>query len=307
VSTVGGNPAPGWYTNPANSAEERWWDGVQWSSTVRPGAPAQPAYAATEYPQQTYAAPSHGGAQAQSYGAPAQQYGAAVTPAAPAAGSAFDFSTPRALEATAPEPTYGAAQPYGAQSYGGIGGGQAAPLAGADDYSWASTTTVAKDNWYEKEAMYSGSKPSNPAAVVGFVLAMLGFGLVAVIVSSFGRKKATQLQNEGQQPVGRALARWGTALGTIQLVALLALSAYAYNFFTTGYGYDRAKFESEMSQGYEQAGGEPLREIRCPTNGSLQPGTSMDCHVTTANGQNLLVHITFNALGEDPTVTAEQE
>jgi hypothetical protein len=304
VSTVGGNPAPGWYPNPANGAEERWWDGVQWSTTVRPVAPAapQPAYAGTEYPQQTYAAPG--------YGTPSAAdpvYGTPAIAAAPAPGSPFDFSTPRALEATTPEPAYGAGQQYISPNTGGFGAAQGGALGGADDYSWASTTTITKDNWYEKEAMYSASKPTNPAATVGFILGVLGFGIIAIIVSAFGRSKATRLFNEGQQPVGRTLARWGTAFGILQVILIGSLLAIGYNFITSGYGYDRAKFESEFSKGYEQGGGEPLREISCPTNGSLQPGTSMDCHITTANGQNLVVHITFNALGEDPTVTAEQE
>ncbi|NCT92591.1 DUF2510 domain-containing protein, partial [Cellulomonas sp. APG4] len=40
---------PGWYTDPADQAGLRWWDGERWTShvTARPTAPSAPAPGAT--------------------------------------------------------------------------------------------------------------------------------------------------------------------------------------------------------------------------------------------------------------------
>lgn len=64
---VGSPPVPpgrhaapsGWYPDPANSAQERYWDGWQWSRNTRPidnPAPTQPSagYQQQPYPQQPY-------------------------------------------------------------------------------------------------------------------------------------------------------------------------------------------------------------------------------------------------------------
>jgi hypothetical protein len=39
-------PAPGYYADPLDAAQERWWDGAAWTETVRPAEPAAPAVAA---------------------------------------------------------------------------------------------------------------------------------------------------------------------------------------------------------------------------------------------------------------------
>lgn len=50
------NPAPGWYPDPAGSAQSRWWDGTTWTASLQPAAaPEAPAYTAP-----TAAVPSYG-------------------------------------------------------------------------------------------------------------------------------------------------------------------------------------------------------------------------------------------------------
>lgn len=47
-------PGAGWYTDPQDAAQERWWDGTQWAEHRRPRPPAvapQAAYAAYPTPQ----------------------------------------------------------------------------------------------------------------------------------------------------------------------------------------------------------------------------------------------------------------
>lgn len=48
MSTSGSGPAPGWYDDPADPTQARYWDGEQWTSRVRPKdspTPPPPSYA----------------------------------------------------------------------------------------------------------------------------------------------------------------------------------------------------------------------------------------------------------------------
>lgn len=47
MDTTTAQPAAGWYTDPADSANERWWGGVDWTDHVRPLATAMPSYQPT--------------------------------------------------------------------------------------------------------------------------------------------------------------------------------------------------------------------------------------------------------------------
>jgi uncharacterized protein YbjQ (UPF0145 family) len=36
TENTGGNPTPGWYANPADTTQLRWWDGLAWTDQVQP-------------------------------------------------------------------------------------------------------------------------------------------------------------------------------------------------------------------------------------------------------------------------------
>jgi hypothetical protein len=59
----------------------------------------------------------------------------------------------------------------------------------------------------------------NVLAIVGFVTALLGFNIVAVILSAIG---LNQIKRTGER--GRALALWGLWLGIISLVIGIILT-----------------------------------------------------------------------------------
>jgi uncharacterized RDD family membrane protein YckC len=61
---------PGWYPDPANASQQRYWDGVAWTDATAPAAPVQ-GYGAPTYGAPTYGAPGYG---APGYGTPG--YGA---------------------------------------------------------------------------------------------------------------------------------------------------------------------------------------------------------------------------------------
>ena len=54
-------PPAGWYTDPSNPAQERWWGGVEWTHDVRPLAAALPSSPALPTPQPVLANVPGGG------------------------------------------------------------------------------------------------------------------------------------------------------------------------------------------------------------------------------------------------------
>jgi uncharacterized RDD family membrane protein YckC len=63
-------PPEGWYPNPDNTEQQRWWDGHQWTEHVAVGAPMAPGYQAPGYRAPGYQAPGY---QAPGYQAPGYQ------------------------------------------------------------------------------------------------------------------------------------------------------------------------------------------------------------------------------------------
>lgn len=61
--TVAASPAPGWYADPANSANARWWDGTHWTDQVRFATPelhyVEPIVVPDAVTHHSIAAPAH--------------------------------------------------------------------------------------------------------------------------------------------------------------------------------------------------------------------------------------------------------
>ncbi len=139
----GTQPAAGWYADPQDAAQLRWWDGTQWSAHTAPvPQPVAPAPASAAEPP---AVPRYGEYVPQAYAA--QPY-AAVPPAAqqsapqrPAAQQSAD-QPPVAQQAAAQPPVVqqAAAQPWVVQSYSeqpyGVSPGQAGVAPGTPTESW---------------------------------------------------------------------------------------------------------------------------------------------------------------------------
>jgi len=70
-------------------------------------------------------------------------------------------------------------------------------------------------------AAQSANAPMNALSVVGFVLSILGFNIVAIILGAVG---LSQIKKKGERGRGFALAAiW---IGAISLVLIVALSVY---------------------------------------------------------------------------------
>ena len=54
-----GNPAPGWYPDPAGGGGHRYWDGLKWTDAASPGGPSGPALQQVPQPQSAAVLPPY--------------------------------------------------------------------------------------------------------------------------------------------------------------------------------------------------------------------------------------------------------
>ena len=201
------NPQPGWYRDPSNSSQLRWWDGSQWtsytqaatgaingttpagrvttSSSAYSAVPAHPSASTTGSAQAQY--PSAQASSAQPQAPFAQARPSSVQPQAPSAQPQPRYSgAPQASVPAAPQAGYSAAptrpsyasapQPaYGSSSTSSFPGAPAAPMA---------STRPAKP-----------AKPKKPSAWTGkqkFLTVMYVLLTVAFTVSGFALMNSAQ-------------------------------------------------------------------------------------------------------------------
>jgi hypothetical protein len=241
VSIAGGGPAAGWYADPADASQERWWDGTQWSATTRPlvQAPvAQPPYSAPSYPPPSY--------QAQTYTAPTYS----PTTATGQFGGAQSYSTPNtgsfaAITAYSPTTQTGQSGYSGQGQYSQAVASADTPSTGGG-WSFSGDAFNTNTSWNQSTTQ-TDEAPSNAIAVVGFVLALLGGGLLSLILSIFGLRKARDFAAAGMWPRGRALAKWGIGLSIWTMVLSAGFLVFWGYLFTAN-----PALLNQLTQSYSQ-------------------------------------------------------
>ena len=203
------NPQPGWYRDPSNSSQLRWWDGSQWtsytqaangatsgttpagrvttSSSAYSAVPAHPSASTTGSAQAQYPSAQASSAQPQAPFAQPQARPSSAQPQAPFAQPQPRYTgAPQASVPGAPQAGYSAAptrpsyasapQPaYGSSSTSGFPGAPAAPMAPARPAKPA--------------------KPKKPSAWTGkqkFLTVMYVLLTVAFTVSGFALMNSAQ-------------------------------------------------------------------------------------------------------------------
>jgi hypothetical protein len=253
VSIAGGGPAAGWYADPADASQERWWDGTQWSATTRPlvqtpptpppyAAPsfAPPAYEAPTYSAPTYTAPTY---TAPTYTAPtytAPTYSPTASQGQIGGGhvgGAQNYGSPsNAVEPYSPAGSYAAIGAYtptgqtGSSAYGGQNqfgsvGSSLATQSSGDGWSYSGETYTGNTAWGQGSTQ-TPEPTGNGLAVTGFVLSLLGFGLISLIISILGLRKARGFAAAGMWPRGRGLAKWGIGLSIWTMLVGTAVLAF---------------------------------------------------------------------------------
>jgi hypothetical protein len=190
--------------------------------------------------------------------------------------------------------------PSGASSSFGSYGMDAAP---------AQTTGAVSPGWYsQNNSQLYGPPPTNGIAIAGFVMSLLGWGVVSLFISIAGLKKANSFAAQGLAPAGSALAKWGIGISiwsTIVWTAVIGFYVWAFSFYgtelmnalgPTGTGsgaVTQAQLEQLATDQVIRSWDEAPASMSCP---SLIPDADgmYDCTATMADGSQIMV--TFNIL-----------
>lgn len=196
-------PAAGWYTDPSNASQERWWGGVEWTHDVRPTPVAAPLPAL----QPAMAGVPGGGINPfAAIDAQDSRLGAGVYGGSPFPAPASDFASFNSFDT------------------------------GLSTSAGASTVNA---SWYDPSRRpVPGPPPSNGLATAGLVLSLVGPSVLGIIFSIFGLRKAHEFEADGELPVGRKRARWGLGLGIasailgiILTVTYVLVGQYVYTLY----------------------------------------------------------------------------
>jgi uncharacterized membrane protein (DUF485 family) len=294
-------PPPGWYPDPADPTQERFWGGSIWTHNVRPRE-SMPAPTPAAAP--AFAAVPGGGVN------PFEAEDAAV-----AARSSYDPSAP-ALASTSSLPTFTGATPT-ADWHSGFGGQSGFVESQSSPFD-------ASASWYDSSRRAPmGPPPTNGVATAGLVFALLGWNLVGLILSILGLRKAREFEAMGELPVGRKRSRWGLGLSIASMVISIALTVMYVLFFqavVASYLEELARDNTTVTEEWMEpdkrpldsngapysSGGDPddgtynrdayVQEImdeyawggllapdmvECPETGSTAPGAVIVCRITT--------------------------
>lgn len=267
-------PAAGWYTDPGDPQQERWWGGVEWTHDVRP----LQAAAAAPVAQPVLANVPGGG----------------VNP----------FAT------VSPEPAGVGAGAYGPSFSSGASDFSSFNTLGNGDALQPHDPFRVDPSWYdEKRRPSSSADATNGTATVGLLLSIFGFNVIGVIVSAIALKKARDFEYAGDLPVGRKRGRWGVGLGVASIVIGIALTViylFAYSAVATWMlqqqggtvvvddpnnivapddgivvpdnTYDRASYEQQITDEYVANGQSPI-SVTCPDQGSTAGGSTIQCTI----------------------------
>lgn len=257
-------PTAGWYTDPANPGQERWWGGVEWTHDTRPLQPVVAAPVLANVP---------GGGVNPFAGRLPEQTGIGSGLSGPSFSTgANDFSAFNAV--------------------------------GTSAFTSEQPSFAVAPSWNSTSAPMHSEEPRNGIATAGLLFSIFGFSLVGIILSAIGLKRARQLQAGGDAPVGRKRSRWGLGLGIASIIISIALAVayflawnqiYAFLLEQTGQTsslthsdsaaevlldddgspvtYDRDEVEQMLAEAF----GSPGEDVICPEDVEMVVGNSFTC------------------------------
>ena len=272
-------PAAGWYTDPSNPAQERWWGGVEWTHDVRPLA------APIAAPQPELANVPGGG----------------INP----------FAAIDAQEASQSAGGFGDSFAQPASSFSSFSSFDTGSLtATPDPYSTSApqSSFAVNPSWYDSSRRAEPTvAPTNGLATAGLVLSLVGLNVPGIVFSILGLRKARRFDTDGELPVGRKRSRWGLGLGIASFiisVALLAAYLFAFQYFYNLYlgqnnggvvqteqptvtaptvddgSYVRADYEQAIRDEYAEDGYPAPDSVTCQDTGSTIEGVIV-CEIVT--------------------------
>ena len=279
-------PAAGWYPDPSDPRQERWWGGVEWTHDVRPLAAALPAPTLSPAlsPEPALANVPGGGINPF---AAIDAHEATLS-----AGSGFN-----GRGVTTPATDFSSFNSFDTGSV-----------------SAAPTSTGVNASWYDSSRRAAPRPdPTNGLATAGLVLSLVGLNVFGIVFSILGLRKARGFEYEGDLPVGRKRSRWGLGLGIasfilsiVVLVGYLFAAQYLYSLYVEQFGggvvqeqgdesftpdttpgvvddgtYERAAYEQAIRDEYAEDGYPAPDTVTCPDSGSTAEGGIIVCEIVT--------------------------
>jgi hypothetical protein len=198
------SPSAGWYPDPSDPGQERWWGGVEWTHNVRPFAVAPAAQPAL-----------------------ADVPGGGINPFA-----AIDAQESRTASSMFSDPF--SAQSSAQSPFGSLDSGTIATSQNPFGAPGAQNSFGASASWSDT-GQRTGMRddPRNTAATAGLVLSLVGVNVLGIIFSILGLRRARDFENDGDLPVGRKRSRWGLGLGIASFIISVAIIlAYVFAYQT---------------------------------------------------------------------------
>ena len=271
-------PPAGWYTDPADAGQQRWWGGVSWTDHVqeipfvpepvvlsRPAMREDPAEdSAVEVAVQTPA--ESGQSPAQATDEPSVQVPV----------------QPGVAQATAPA-------------------GEPAPARPSVQRIDAHRIVYTPDE---------GPAKANTPALVSLVLGIVSIlvnplllvGIVALILGIIGLRRA----NSSFPPVGRQkalagiiLSIIGTIIGVILTIVLVTAITTFQSRLQAGLSsqFNQEQVQTDLKADIEQQTGTTLESVKCPASPTIAEGASFECIARTAGGATVPVEVQIHQGG----------
>lgn len=177
---------------------------------------------------------------------------------------------------------------------------------GSGDFGPQTQSITATPNWSSSGVTMQAVEPTNGTATAGLILSILGFGLIGIILSVSGLKKAREFESFGEAPVGRRRSRAGLGIGIASAVLTVAAAVlisvlwdgvydrymeqraapttqelgdevFIYNADGSRAIYNRAEMEQGFIDAFTASGGQPPESLACPDDIDMVVGATIPC------------------------------
>jgi hypothetical protein len=163
-----------------------------------------------------------------------------------------------------------------------------------------STQELTGSNLYRPARDLAGGKNSAATSslisgIVSLVInPFLVVGIGALIWGSIGLARANRWSRQGHEPVGRVKAIWGIVLAAISTVysTFLTVALFSGGLFGVGnVQLDEPRVEEQIRSELSTQLGVEVEEVDCPSDPSMQVGSSFRCLATGADGSTAFVTV----------------
>jgi Protein of unknown function (DUF2510) len=144
---------------------------------------------------------------------------------------------------------------------------------------------------------------TNPSANSGFALGLLSVFLNPLYIvtvmgmrrSSMALRRALELEETGNKPIGRAKARWGVAFSLIGMIgataSIVAGVFLVMNIVSANAHFDKVAFEHTLGQSVLSQQGIALTAVDCPEAAPAAASSKFQCVASKPDGSKDVIYV----------------